>query len=274
MTTLSAPVLSERTFRRICSLMYDAIGLSLSDAKKPMVTSRLSQRLRQLDLDSYEDYLALIEDDDNASEFQMAVDLLTTNETYFFREPHHYEFLEQDILGRRLREPLSLWSAASSFGDEAYSTAMLLTDLQKKGQVHADWGILATDISQRVLMAAKQGVFPKDRFRNVSPERLKRYCLRGEGPAEGQVMVGREIRSRVRFGQLNLCLPFEGIGPFDFVFLRNVLIYFDQATKVDVTDRVASLIRPGGLLFLGTAEGRVNGQVPLKPEIPGVFRKP
>lgn len=253
--------------------MYEAIGLSLSDAKKPLVTSRLSPRLRQLGLDAYEDYAALIEDEASA-EFQMAIDLLSTNETYFFREQHHYDFLEQELLRRRPTAPIAIWSAASSFGDEAYSTAMLLSDLRRKGQLQASWSLLGTDISHRVLVAAKQGVFPADRFRNVSPERLKRYCLRGDGPAEGQIMVGSEIRNQVQFGQLNLCQPFSGIGPFDFIFLRNVMIYFDQPTKADVTERVVDLLRPGGLLFFGTAEGRASGSVALKPEIPGVYRKP
>ena len=272
MNAVSASPLSDRCFDRIRRTMYDAIGLSLSDAKKPLVTSRLSPRMRQLGLDSFEEYAQLIEDEDSA-ELQMAIDLLSTNETYFFREQHHYDFLEQELLQRRQTESIAIWSAASSFGDEAYSTAMLLTDLRRKGQLQATWSILATDISHRVLVAAKQGVFPADRFRNVSQERLKRYCLRGEGPAEGQVMVGSEIRNQVKFGQLNLCQPFSGIGPFDFIFLRNVMIYFDQPTKVDVTQRVSDLLKPGGLLFFGTAEGRVSGSAALKPEIPGVYRK-
>lgn len=273
MNAVAAPTLSDRCFDRIRRTMHEAIGLSLSDAKKPLVTSRLSPRLRQLGLDSFDEYARLIEDEDSA-EFQMAIDLLSTNETYFFREQHHYDFLEQELQQRRSEDAIAIWSAASSFGDEAYSTAMLLSDLRRKGQLRATWSILGTDISHRVLVAAKQAVFPADRFRNVSQERLKRYCLRGEGPAEGQIMVGSEIRNQVQFGQLNLCQPFSGIGPFDFIFLRNVMIYFDPPTKADVTRRVAALLKPQGLLFFGTAEGRVNGSEALKPEIPGVFRKP
>ena len=129
---MTTPILSERTFKRISTLMYESIGLLLSDSKRSLVTSRLGPRLQRLGLDKYEDYVALIESESGAVEFQMAVDLLTTNETYFFREPQHYDLLERHIITQRSRDPLAVWSAASSFGDEAYSIAILLSDLQKK----------------------------------------------------------------------------------------------------------------------------------------------
>jgi chemotaxis protein methyltransferase CheR len=203
----------------------------------------------------------------------MAVDLLTTNETYFFREPKHYDLLQQELPALADKSSIAVWSAASSFGDEAYSTAMLLSDLQMSGRVGPGWSILATDISHRVLLSAKEAVYPEDRLRAVSPDRLRRYCLRGDGPSEGQVLLQEKIRSRVQFGQLNLCKPFSGLGPFDVIFLRNVLIYFDPPTKVDVVDRVLTALKPGGLFFLGTAEGRVPCKTPLQTVIPGAFRK-
>ena len=264
---------SDREFKAISDLMYEAAGLSFSDAKKSLIHSRLSTRIQRLGLPGFADYIAILEDETQAAEFQMAVDLLTTNETYFFREPKHYDLLEYELTGRKSTAPLSVWSAASSFGDEAYSTAMLLSDLQTSGRVGPDWSILATDISHRVLLSAKEAVYPEDRLRAVSPERLKRYCLRGEGEAQGQVMLQDRLRDRVQFGQLNLCKPFSGLGPFDVVFLRNVLIYFDIPTKIDVVDRVLSTLKPGGLFFLGTAEGRVACKTPLLTVQPGVFRK-
>ena len=264
--------LRDDTFRRITDLMYSSIGLSFSDSKKPLVSSRLAPRLQRLGLHSYEDYLALIASQDDAGEFQMAVDLLTTNETYFFREPAHYELLEAELAKTRPRT-LAVWSAASSFGDEAFSTAMLLADLQQQGRLTSEWSILGTDISDRVLRSASQAVYPEDRLRHVSPERLRRYCLRGEGESQGLVQIQDKLRERVRFGQLNLCQPVEGIGPFDVIFLRNVLIYFDTPTKVDVVDRALTLLRPGGLFFIGTAEGRVPCRTPLQAVAPGAFRK-
>jgi chemotaxis protein methyltransferase CheR len=225
-------------------------------------------------LGGFADYIAILEDESEAAEFQMAVDLLTTNETYFFREPKHYDLLQQELPNFASKQALSVWSAASSFGDEAYSTAMLMNDLQIAGRIGPDWSILATDISHRVLLSAKEAVYPVDRLRAVSPERLRRYCLRGEGESEGQVLMQDKVRQRVQFGQLNLCKEFGGLGPFDVIFLRNVLIYFDPPTKVDVVDRVLALLKPGGLFFLGTAEGRVPCNTPLQTVIPGAFRKP
>jgi chemotaxis protein methyltransferase CheR len=265
---------SDAEFKRIGDLMYEAVGLSYNDSKKSLIQSRLAPRIQRLGLGGFADYIEMLADEGEAAEFQMAVDLLTTNETYFFREPKHYELLEQELSARKSRAPLAIWSAASSFGDEAYSTAMLLSDLQTAGRVGPDWSILATDISHRVLLSAKEGVFPQDRLRAVSPERLRRYCLKGEGPAEGQSMVMDKLRTRVQFGQLNLCKPIDGLGPFDVVFLRNVLIYFDIPTKRAVVNRVLATLKPGGLFFLGTAEGRVQCDTPLITVQPGAFRKP
>ena len=270
---MSTIVLSDAQFKRIGALMYAAAGLSFNASKKSLIASRLGPRLHKVGLNNFDAYIALLEDESEAAEFQMAVDLLTTNETYFFREPKHYELLEQELGARRSQAPLSIWSAASSFGDEAFSTAMLLSDMQIAGKIGPQWSILATDISHRVLLSAKEAIYPKDRLREVSPQRLKRYCLRGEGDTEGQIAIQDKLRAHVQFGQLNLCKPFEGLGPFDVVFLRNVLIYFDPPTKVDVVDRVLQTLKPGGLFFLGTAEGRVPCKTPLDTVIPGAFRK-
>ena len=264
--------LHDETFRQITDLMYSAIGLSFAQNKKPLVSSRLASRIQRLGLGGFDEYFELIAGGNDAGEFQMAVDLLTTNETYFFREPAHYDLLEKELTHGRPRK-LAVWSAASSFGDEAYSTAMLLADLQQKGQIGAEWSILGTDISDRVLRSAGDAVYPEERLRNVSPERMKRYCLRGEGDAEGMVQMQERLRERVRFGQLNLCQAIEDIGPFDVIFLRNVLIYFDVQTKRDVVDRVLTQLRPGGLFFIGTAEGRVACDTPLQALAPGAFRK-
>jgi len=263
--------LSDRTFEQITALMHSSIGLSFAPSKKPLISSRLGPRIQRLGVASFEDYAAMIEADEGG-EFQMAVDLLTTNETYFFREPAHYELLEKTLAQEKPRT-LRVWSAASSFGDEAYSTAMLLADMAQQSRIGSDWTVLGTDISDRVLQSASRGIFPEDRLRGVTPERLKRHCLRGEGESAGLVQMQPKLRERVSFGQLNLCEPIEGLGPFDVVFLRNVLIYFDQPTKIEVVDRVLTQLRPGGLFFIGTAEGRVACKTPIKTLAPGAFRK-
>ncbi len=264
--------LCDETFRQITGLMHAEIGLSFPDSKKPLVTSRLSARIQRIGLSGFDEYFELISSHDDGGEFQMAVDLLTTNETYFFREPAHFDLLERELMRLKPRQ-LAVWSAASSFGDEAYSTAMLLADLQQQGKIGADWSVLGTDISDRVLRCACDAIYPADRLSKVSPERLKRYCLRGEDESEGLVQIQDKLRERVRFGQLNLCQAIDGIGPFDVIFLRNVLIYFDPPTKQAVVDRVLTRLRPGGLFFIGTAEGRVPSAHRLQTLAPGVFRK-
>lgn len=270
---MAALSFSDSEFTEISDLMYEAVGLSYNDSKKSLIFSRLAPRIQKLNLKSFSEYIGILKEETEAAEFQMAVDLLTTNETYFFREPKHYDLLQDELSKLGSRTNISVWSAASSFGDEAYSTAMLMSDLQVLGKIGPDWSILATDISHRALLSAKEAVYPVDRLREVSPERLRRYCLRGEGPADGQVQLQEKLRSRVQFGQLNLCKPFDGLGLFDVIFLRNVLIYFDPPTKIEVVDRVLTALKPGGLFFLGTAEGRVPCNTPIKPVIPGAFRK-
>lgn len=265
--------LGEETFRGISTLMHEAIGLALPQTKLPLVSSRLAARIHRLGLDGFDDYLALISGGEDEDEFQVAVDLLTTNETYFFREPSHFALLEREATSGK-RPAIAVWSAAASYGDEAYSVAMLLADLQLQGRIGMEWSVLATDISDRVLRSATEAVYPLDRLREVSRERLRRYCLRGEGAAEGLAQIKPQLRDRVQFGQLNLCRPIEPLGPFDFVFLRNVLIYFDAPTKSAVVDRVLTRLRPNGVLFLGTAEGRVACSTPLQLLGPGAFRKP
>ncbi|MDR7269258.1 chemotaxis protein methyltransferase CheR [Pelomonas saccharophila] len=264
--------LGEATYQELAALMHEAVGLSFPAAKKPLIASRLAPRVQRLGLDSYEAYVALIAGGDDGGEFQMAVDLLTTNETYFFREPAHFDLLESELSHSRPQR-LRLWSAASSFGDEAYSLAMLLSDLQQTGRIGADWSILGTDISERVLRSAVEAIYPEERLRHVTPERLKRYCLRGSEGSAGLVQMQARLREHVGFGQLNLCRPIEELGPFDAIFLRNVLIYFDAPTKQAVVERVLTQLRPGGLFFIGTAEGRVPGVAGLQVLSPGAFRK-
>jgi len=264
--------LREDTYLQLAQLMHESVGLSFSTAKKPLIASRLAPRIQRLGLAGYDAYVDLITGLDDGGEFQMAVDLLTTNETYFFREPAHFDLLEAE-LNRTRPQCLRLWSAASSFGDEAYSLSMLLADLQQAGRIGADWSILGTDISERVLRSAVEAIYPEERLRHVTPERLKRYCLRGSDGSAGLVQVQDRLRDHVSFGQLNLCRPIEALGPFDAVFLRNVLIYFDPPTKQAVVERVLTQLRPGGLFFIGTAEGRVPGVSGLIPIAPGAFRK-
>jgi len=265
--------LSDAVFGQIGKLMYESAGLAFNDTKKSLIQSRLTPRIQRLGLGTFEAYLDTLLDESQPAEFQMAVDLLTTNETYFFREPKHFEILAEEVSRSKKKSGWRLWSAAASFGDEAYTMAMVLSDLQQMGRLHSDWQIIGTDISHRVLQAAKEGIYPEDRLRHVPLEQRKKYCLVGDGAAQGQIMINDRLREHAKFGQLNLTRDFDGLGLFDVVFLRNVLIYFDQKTKIEVVDRILSTLKPGGLFFMGTAEGRVACNTPLTSLAPGAYRK-
>ena len=209
--------LSDWAFARISRLMHETIGLALNETKKHFIQCRLAPRIQKLGLPGFDHYLALITSDGDEGEFQVAVDLLTTNETYFFREPEHFEIIAGHA--RRLKSrSFSVWSAASSFGDEAYSIAMLLAELQTQGHVGADWSILGTDISDRALRAAVEAVFPEERLLRVPPAYVRRYCLRGEGEAVPALlgMVIRELQTASTLARAgNLAAAFKSLRVWD-----------------------------------------------------------
>lgn len=262
--------LSDQEFGVFQALVLDAAGINLSGAKKALVAGRLSSRLRTLGIDSYSDYLDLLGGLDGAEERQRVVDLLTTNETYFFREEAHFARLRQAVSARTLGATFRVWSAASSTGEEAYSVAMILAEtIGGYG-----WEILGTDVSTRVVATARRGQYPESRATHLPDELRRRYCLRGTGAAEGTLLVDRTLRERVTFRQLNLNAELPELGAFDVIFLRNVLIYFALETKRQVVRRVTSRLKPGGLLLIGHAE--TLGDVPhrLHNESPSVYRAP
>jgi chemotaxis protein methyltransferase CheR len=200
----------------------------------------------------------------------MAVDLLTTNETYFFREIKHFEFLRTLVLKERSRpQPFRIWSAASSSGEEAYSIAMVLADCMQT----TPWEILGTDISTRVLEGARRGLYTMDRGRHIPPEYLKRFCRKGSGQYEGQLLIDRDLRSNVMFRQVNLNVPLPEMGQFDVVFLRNVMIYFNNETKRQVVARVISTIKPGGYFCVGHSESLSDITQAVQMVAPAIYRK-
>lgn len=261
--------LSSREFHAFRDLIYRLAGISLSDAKKPLVAGRLSKRLRQLELNSYTLYLKRIQTD--RAELQQAVDLLTTNETYFFREPKHFEFLRQEIVPQfRGKGPLRIWSGACSSGEEPYTLAMVLADCLGK----RPWEIVASDLSSRVLAMADAGVYPLDDAANVPKAYLHQYCLRGIERYEGHFMIAPGLRDRIDFRQINLMQPIPAIGEFDVIFLRNVMIYFDLETKRRLLQRLLPLLKPGGYFFVSHSEN-LNGVTDgLKTVRPSIYRKP
>lgn len=263
--------LKDQEFSQLRDLIYRIAGISMSPAKKPLVTSRLAKRLKHHGLASYGEYFRLITAPNGKAELQMAVDLLTTNETHFFREPKHFDFLRQHVhTVRRPGRAFRVWSAACSSGEEPYSIAMLLDELLG----NEPWEVHASDLSTRVLEKARTGHYPMERLPEIPRHYLTRYCLKGVGSQSGTLLIDRKLRERVQFMQHNLNETPPRLGEFDVIFLRNVMIYFDQETKRQVVSRLLPLLRPGGYFLVSHSEtlNGVNEDVQLVQ--PAVYRKP
>jgi chemotaxis protein methyltransferase CheR len=267
--------ISQGEFARFQRFIYEIAGITMSDSKKALVSGRLAKRLQHFGLPSYDAYFRLLTDGAHKDEVQLAVDLLTTNETYFFREERHFELLREAAEAARpsLRTgtPFRVWSAACSSGEEPYSIAMVLDDVLGT----APWEVTASDISTRVLQRARTGHYPMERATHMPQEYLRRYCLKGIREQQGTLLVERALRERVQFRQVNLNTALPGdLGMFDFVFLRNVMIYFSSDTKRQVVTRVLTRIKPGGYLFIGHSESLQELSDVIRNVVPSVYRKP
>lgn len=260
--------ISDREFAQLQQWLYQSAGIFLGPAKKALVVGRLSKRLAALGCAGFSDYLKVLANAVSVIERQAALDLLTTNETYFFREQKHFEFLVDEVLRKRIPgRALRIWSAACSSGEEPYTLAVVLSEHGHSGP----WEVIASDISTRVLAQAKSGVYPLERVRDVPKAYLHKYFLRGTGPHREQVMVTKSLRQRVRFLHLNLNAPLPNLGEFDVVFLRNVMIYFDQPTKASLVNRICAMLKPGGLFIVGHAESLNGISTKLKCVRPSIY---
>ncbi|MFN7483141.1 MAG: CheR family methyltransferase [Betaproteobacteria bacterium] len=247
--------LTPADFERIRRLIHERAGISLHAGKQAMVYSRLSRRLREMRHVSFASYLDRLERGGSESEWQEFVNCLTTNLTAFFREEHHFHALVDDLralAGRSGGRPLRLWCNAASTGEEPYSLAM--TVVETLG-VSAQAQLLCTDIDTKVLAKAQRGVYPAD-ARGLGPDRLKRHFLRGTGSNAGSIRVKPELARLVEFRPFNLMsASWSTLGePFDIVFCRNVMIYFDGPTQRRVLERIHGVTRPGALLYVGHSE--------------------
>lgn len=257
-------------FQRIREAFRRASGIDLPENKRQLVAGRLFSHLKELGLADYDTYITLLLRPERSAERQRMVDLLTTNETYFFREPEHFRYLAEQLLPMLARRPIRAWCAAASSGEEPYSLAMVLQDRLGDG----GWSLLASDLSTRVLERASQGLYPLQRLDLLPPEYLKRFCLRGTGEYHGHLLIRRELRERVRFCQHNLLDSAADLGMFDVIFLRNVLIYFNGATRSQVIERVLRQLRPGGWLIVGHSESLQGVNSALQLVRPSVYRLP
>lgn len=250
----SAAAISDRDFERISQFIYKNAGIALTPAKKTLVAGRLFRRLEVVGAATYGEYMDCVERGAADGEMQVAIDLLTTNETYFWREARHFELAE--CLARE-RRGFTVWSAASSTGEEVYTLVMVL-DSVRAGAASFDWQVSGSDISMRVLKSAQRGLYPLDRATQLPPALLKKYCRKGTGPQAGYLLVDRALRERVSFSQINLVQTLPPTPLFDMIFLRNVMIYFDAATKAAAVARLIERLKPGGTFCVGLAE-TLNG---------------
>ncbi len=242
---------TDADFDRVQDMIYKRAGISLHDGKHAMVYSRLSRRLRETGYQSFREYLSWLESSDSA-EWQEFINALTTNLTSFFREHHHFEILADLLKSKPESTPWRVWCSASSTGEEPYSIVM--TALETLGP-RANFSLSASDIDSKVLASAAQGVYRMDGLKGIDSNRMQRFFLRGKGSNDGFTRVKPELRAKIEFLMVNLIRddwPFR--EPFDAVFCRNVMIYFDAPTQRRVLERIHRVMKPGALLFVGHAE--------------------
>ena len=251
-----APVpLQKKEFEWIARFLYERTGISLNDGKQALVMGRLDKRLRSRNLTTYGDYFALLGRPGYEDETTAALDLLTTNETYFFREPKHFEFLQKTVFPQYARmRGIRIWSAASSSGEEAYTIAMTLAE-----HFPGDgWEVVGTDISTRIVEKATRGLYPMSGAEKIPTALLRKYCLKGRDEYEDFFLIDDSLRKKVHFSIANLIEPLPDMGLFEVIFLRNVMIYFDMETKQKLVQRLFEKLRPGGYFIISHSE-TLNG---------------
>lgn len=244
------PAVTDAEFYLFQGLVEREMGIHLPPHKKPLLVSRLSKRLVQRNCASFKKYYDLIHQRSEVDERQIALELITTNETFFFREEKHFDYMQNRILPELAPgQALRVWSAASSTGEEPYSIAMVLASYCR-----GPWQIFASDINSQVLLQAQRGIYPVERAIHLPDQYKLRYCKRGLEEFSGHLRVVSELRSKVEFGRINLMDPFTAIGQFDLIFLRNVMIYFERKTQIKLIERLRSALNIGGHLFVGHSE--------------------
>ncbi|MCB8888492.1 chemotaxis protein CheR [Halomonas malpeensis] len=244
-------ILTDADFLRIRELIYQRAGIVLAEHKREMVYSRLARRLRHHGLTRFTDYLTRLERQPDAREWEAFTNALTTNLTAFFRETHHFPLLAEHV--RHAAGPVNIWCSAASTGEEPYSIAMTL--LETLGGRAANARIIATDIDTDALAKAQAGIYPQEQVRKLDEARVKRFFQKGTGSHAGLARVRPEVMAMVEFLPLNLLAPSWPVkGPFDAIFCRNIMIYFDKQTQTAILKRFAPLMKRDGLLFAGHSE--------------------
>lgn len=262
--------LSAAQFSRVAALLYDHCGIAMRPGKEGLVRARLAKRLRKLSLPDFDSYLQLVGDNPADAEFREMIDALTTNKTSFLRERAHFDYLRDTVLPT-LSHSARVWSAGCSSGEEPYTLGMLLLDHAQHGPTH-DLKILATDISQRILATASAATYSAELMADVPTEWQRRYWRRTKVSGGADTFTATPaLRKLVTFGRLNLMEQWPMSGPFDAIFCRNVMIYFDKPTQQRLVERYWSLLRPGGHLFVGHSESLTGTAHRFKYVQPAVY---
>lgn len=260
--------ITDKEFKDFQSFIFEHAGISMGDSKKQLVLNRLSKRLRHYGINKFRDYFELVHKKDFIEEKQLLIDLLTTNETYFFREPKHFEFLDKDILSSFRGGRFRCWSAACSNGAEPYSLAMVLESVLGPGR----WEMLATDISARILGVAKDATYGLHEAEKIPKDYLIKYCLKGVRSQQGVMMVDKSLSRNITFRRMNLNGQIPDVGKFDLIMLRNIMIYFDIETKIKLVENLINRMQPGGYLIVGHSESLNGVTNRLRLVKPSVYR--
>lgn len=262
--------LSEKEFTLFKNFIHKISGIQMKPEKKILVESRLAKRLRYYECGSYQEYYDILQNDD--IEQQMFIDIITTNETSFFREPHHFEFLKS-ILEHSNASSFRIWSAACSIGAEAYSAAMVCDEFFTAKR-HGNFEIVCSDINAEVVKTAQIALYPEKFISQIPQRYLKAYCLKGKGKYEGNFMIGDPLKAHLLFKRLNLLENLSSeLGEFDVIFLRNMLIYFDGPEKKAIVENVSRRLKKGGYLFIGHSESLFNITNCVKQIKPTIYTK-
>lgn len=266
--------LSSNEFQLFQQLVYQQVGISLSDHKKSLIISRLSKRVRQLALPSFQAYYDFVVSGDDPDELTQLLDLISTNKTDFFREPGHFDFLRERIIPLLAsQKSIRIWCSASSTGEEPYTIAMTLWDAISQ-PAQWDCQILASDISTRVLEKAAQGIYEDERVRSLPPDLVRRHFLRGKGAQQGFLKIKPTLSQMVTFRRINLMdEAFPIRNPLDVIFCRNVMIYFDRPTQAKLMTKFYRYLKPGGYLFIGHSESLQWIDHPFSYVAPTIYQK-
>ncbi len=271
-TELVDSQLTSGQFEDICQRLHQICGIHLQPGKEGLVKARLTKRLRVLGLSDFDAYLSYLETDSSRQEVTAMIDALSTNKTSFFREEQHFDLLNQQILPEwaSSKRPLRVWCAGCSTGEEAYTLAMVLSE-GIPNIAGRDVRILATDISTEVLRLAQEAKYTKDAAKSIPPRLLGKYFTIVSSEQARTYQVSSELRSMIRLARLNLMESWPMKGPFDAIFCRNVMIYFDKPTRERLAQRFRQLLSPGGHLFIGHSESLTGMRVDLSYVKPAVY---